>query len=103
MFQRMTQNKIAALPYQLANLEDFELTLTQCESAVQYVRDGKSFAGHKAIARGLIDAKTTWSLAGWILLLPLISQVSALIYRWVAANRHRLPGGTPACSLDGRQ
>ena len=21
------------------------------------------------------------------------------IYRWVAANRHRLPGGTPACSM----
>lgn len=22
-------------------------------------------------------------------------------YRWVAANRHRLPGGQPSCRLDG--
>jgi predicted DCC family thiol-disulfide oxidoreductase YuxK len=38
-----------------------------------------------------------WRIAGRILLLPGISWMAAHTYRLIATNRHRLPGGTPAC------
>ena len=28
-----------------------------------------------------------------------VNTLAGIVYRWVARNRHRLPGGTPACSL----
>jgi predicted DCC family thiol-disulfide oxidoreductase YuxK len=98
----MTKNRIATIPYQRANLDELGLSLGECESAVQYVSNGSKFAGHKAIAQGLIDSRTIWSLVGHILLWPVISGIAFMVYALVAKNRHRLPGGTPACSLDGR-
>ena len=98
----MTKNRVATIPYQRANLEEFGLSLGECERAVQYVSNGSKFAGHKAIAQGLIDSRTIWSLVGHILLWPVISGIAFVAYGLVAKNRHRLPGGTPACSLDGR-
>jgi predicted DCC family thiol-disulfide oxidoreductase YuxK len=31
--------------------------------------------------------------------LPGIRSLAGVIYRWVARNRSRLPGGTPACAV----
>ena len=78
------------------------LTLAECEQAVQYVSDKGMQSGHLAIAQGLIDSKTTWSLAGYVLKWPVVTSVAFGVYHWVVKNRHRLPGGTPACSIDGR-
>ena len=47
----------------------------------------------------LCRAGRIWRIAGGVLLLPGISWPAARVYRLVAANRHRLPGGTPACKL----
>jgi hypothetical protein len=83
-------------------LKAFGVSLEQCQQAVQYVVNGEIFSGHLAIAQGLIDSKTAWSIAGYILRWPVVTSVAFVVYQWVSANRHRLPGGTPACSLDGR-
>ena len=32
--------------------------------------------------------------------LPGIRQLEDKVYRWVAANRYRLPGGTASCAID---
>jgi predicted DCC family thiol-disulfide oxidoreductase YuxK len=98
----MTKARIATVPYQRADLALFGLSLEQCEQAVQYVSNGEIYAGHLAIAQGLIDSKTSWSLAGYFLRWPVVTSVAYMVYHWVSANRHRLPGGTAACSLDGR-
>ena len=101
-FVRMTKNRIAIAPYQRADLAALGLTLAECEQAVQYVADNGTQSGHLAIAQGLIDSKTIWSLAGYVLKWPVVTSVAFVVYHWVAKNRHRLPGGTPACSIDGR-
>lgn len=98
----MTKNRIAIAPYQRSDLAAFGLKLADCEQAVQYVSDIGTQSGHLAIAQGLIDSKTLWSLAGYLLKWPVVTSVSFVVYHWVAKNRHRLPGGTPACSIDGR-
>jgi predicted DCC family thiol-disulfide oxidoreductase YuxK len=45
------------------------------------------------------SAGRIWRIAGRALLLPGISSIAARAYRLIAANRYRLPGGTPACAV----
>ena len=51
------------------------------------------------LARALQASRWWVRPVGVVLLVPGISAVAARVYSWVSANRHRLPGGTPACSL----
>lgn len=101
-FVRMTKNRISTAPYQRSDLDALGLKLSDCEQAVQYVSHTGIESGHLAISQGLIDSKTFWSLAGYVLKWPVVTSVAFVVYHWVAKNRHRLPGGTPACAIDGR-
>jgi predicted DCC family thiol-disulfide oxidoreductase YuxK len=70
---------------------------------VRYVaRDHHVYAGEDAVAALLLGAGKGWWLLGAMLRLPGIHWLAGVAYRWVARNRHRLPGGTPACSLKDR-
>jgi len=92
-----------ATPYQFADLDALGLTAAECELAVKYVdRDRRIHSGEDAVSRLLIDAGKGWWLLGSIMRVPGIHWFSGVAYRWVARNRHRLPGGTPACSLADR-
>ena len=68
------------------------------------VDSAKTFAGHRAGAWILThQPKLGAAAAAWRTLGHLInffSPISALVYRWVAANRHRLPGGSATCKLE---
>ncbi len=88
------------VPWQLTDLTELGITEEQATAAVQWVQtDGTVRAGHEAIAATLTSAGRIWKLIGRILLLPGISGIAARVYRLVARNRYRLPGGTPACAL----
>jgi predicted DCC family thiol-disulfide oxidoreductase YuxK len=85
--------------WQLADLNELGLTEEQVAESVQWVEvDGRVRSGHEAIAAALGSAGRIWKLAGWALLLPVVSSVAARVYRLIADNRQRLPGGTPACA-----
>jgi predicted DCC family thiol-disulfide oxidoreductase YuxK len=84
--------------WQLADLDQLGVTERQAADALRWVRtDGTIRSGHEAIAAALGTAGGIWRIAGRILLWPGISWIAARVYRLVADNRHRLPGGTPAC------
>ncbi|MEH0820787.1 MULTISPECIES: thiol-disulfide oxidoreductase DCC family protein [unclassified Micromonospora] len=88
------------VPWQFADLDALGLTEAECEEAVQWVgADGSRAAGPDAIARLLGDSGPVWRVAGAGLRLPPVRLTAWPAYRWVARNRHRLPGGTAACSL----
>ncbi|MFI1191902.1 thiol-disulfide oxidoreductase DCC family protein [Micromonospora sp. NPDC020750] len=88
------------LPWQFADLDALGLTEAECEEAVQWVgADGSRAAGPDAIARLLGDSGPLWRVAGAGLRFPPVLAAAWPAYRWVARNRHRLPGGTAACSL----
>jgi len=88
------------VPYQFADLPALGVTAEQCEQAVQWVgTDHTVRSAHLAVAQVLIDAGKGWALLGRAMLLPGLRQFSGLVYRWIARNRSRLPGGTPACSI----
>ena len=79
------------------------MTEEQAADAVRWVEvEGTVRSGHEAIAAALSSAGGVWRIIGRMLLLPGISWVAARAYRLVADNRHRLPGGTPACAVADR-
>lgn len=90
--------------WQLTDLRELGITKEQAAEAVQWVGvDGTVRSGHEAIAATLGAAGRIWRIAGGALLLPGISWLAAKVYRLVANNRYRLPGGTPACALSPGQ
>lgn len=99
VLRRMTKNNIAVEPYQFLELEKYGLSENQTSKAVYYVTKTESFSAAKAIAKCLIDSRTPWSVLGWILNLPVVISFAELGYSLIAKNRHRLPGGTPECSM----
>lgn len=87
-------------PWQFADLDALGVARADAEEAVIWVApDGTTAAGPDAIARLLVDAGSVWRPLGWILGSRPVSRAAWPVYRWVARNRHRMPGGTAACSL----
>lgn len=92
--------KAEIVAWQLADLTVLGITEEQAAEAVRWVEtDGTVRSGHEAVAATLSAAAgRSWRIAGRALLLPGISWIAARVYRLVADNRYRLPGGTPACA-----
>jgi predicted DCC family thiol-disulfide oxidoreductase YuxK len=94
--------------WQRLDLAALGLTADQCSDAVQWVgSDGQAVAGPAAIARLLRHASgrsghLLWHPVGAVLATRPVLALAWPAYRWVARNRHRLPGGTAACALPGR-
>lgn len=86
--------------WQFADLAALRVTAEQATDAVQWVQaDGVVRSGHEAIAAMLGSGGPISRLAGHFLILPGISWIARKVYALVAINRHRLPGGTPACKV----
>ena len=85
--------------WQRSDLAELGLTQEQCETAVQLIENGRVTSAHVAIARLLIYGKQGWAVLGYLLLVPGIKQIAGVVYRWVAKNRDRMPGGTAECAL----
>lgn len=98
----MTRDTISVTPYQYIYLAELGLSQDQTSKAVYYVTQTETFSAAKAIAKCLMDSKTPWTVAGFLMNIPVVISVAELVYAWVAKNRHRLPGGTPECSLPRR-
>ena len=90
--------------WQRADLNRLGLTPEQCSEALQWVgAQGERRDGADAVAATLRHGGKGWWIIGAVMSVPGIRHLARVVYRWVARNRHRLPGGTPACSLDGRR
>ncbi len=91
--------KAEIVAWQVTDLDELGITPARAAEAVQWIgADGTVRAGHEAIAVVLGTAGAFWRIAGRAILLPGVSSLAAASYRLVARNRHRLPGGTPACA-----
>ncbi|MEV4479492.1 thiol-disulfide oxidoreductase DCC family protein [Micromonospora coxensis] len=98
--ERRIPTTARVVPWQFADLDALGLTEAECEEAVQWVGvDGSRAAGPDAIARLLGDSGALWRVAGAGLRIPPVRLAAWPAYRWVASNRHRLPGGTAACAV----
>ncbi len=103
-----------AQPYQRADLGALGLTEAECHERLQWVGDAGSpeltrESGARAVgalvrtgaattSRRLMSAESLgWRTVAAGTRVPPTSWLAAGVYRLVAANRHRLPGGTPTC------
>lgn len=87
------------IPWQFADLAALGTTRERADHEVLWVERGRVHGGAQAVAKLLISAGPPWNLPGHLLRVPPFRWVAHWVYRLVSANRHRLPGGTPACSL----
>jgi len=83
-----------------------EVTHERCMRAAQLVTiDGRVFSGLEAIVRALSTRPILGLIAG-IYFIPGVRQAADVVYRWVAANRHRFMGRSSchdaACALHRR-
>ena len=105
LLQRWVRPDCLVLPYQHVDLVMWHVTADRAAAEVRFVqRDGDTVlisGGAQAIAEALLTGRQPWRLLGAALLAPGLASVADLGYRWIAANRYRLPGGTPECALDG--
>lgn len=101
---RRLPSDAAIVAWQHADLAGLGLTAQQANQSVQWVgTDGDVRSGHEAVAALLSRCGAPWSWLGQAMLLPGLSWLAARTYHLVSANRHRLPGGTPACALPPEQ
>jgi predicted DCC family thiol-disulfide oxidoreductase YuxK len=100
---RFIENRIKpsadVVAWQFADLDALGLSKEQVSSAVYYVAGARTSAGPAAIADLLRRAGWVWRIAGAVLGLRPVTAVAWPVYRWVARNRDRMPGGTAACAL----
>lgn len=97
---RWIPTRAEVVPWQRADLTALNLTREAALQAVQWVAPGRpALAGPDAIAALLRSSRWYWKPFGWVLALPPVRAAAWPLYRLIARNRHRMPGGTAACAL----
>lgn len=98
--RRLVPRGPKTVPYQWSDLNALGLTEKECEDAVQFVDlDSAKSSGATAFANYFIRTNFPIRYLGYFMKLPVISFVSRIVYSWIAKNRYKLPGGTPACKM----
>ena len=101
-----------AVPYQRVDLDVLGLDERTCHERLQWIGDtaapvttresGARAVGAVLTTGGSMSGGALGALSRWVGVLtrvPPASWVASGVYALVAANRHRLPGGTPTCRL----
>jgi hypothetical protein len=87
-------------PWQWIDLDQYALSADDVDRSAWVITDGHQYAGHLALSALLrMQPAAALRFLGHLLATPPFSLAAALGYRLIAANRSRLPGGTPACAL----
>jgi predicted DCC family thiol-disulfide oxidoreductase YuxK len=96
-----------AQPWQVLGperLAELGLSVSQAQEAAWWVdENGRLFRGHRAVGKAMTAGKGWRRLAGVLILMPPGSWAASGVYPVVARWRHRMPGATPACRIDGNQ
>lgn len=99
-FEKRSFTPITIAAWQLTDLSELGLTADMAAEEVYLVNDRGVFGGAECFAELMrIQGDPFHRMVAWGMRLPGIRDLCAWGYRMVARNRHRLPGGTPACEL----
>ena len=98
--ERRIRPDCTVVAWQFADLPALGVTEERARHEVLWVTpNGRVYGGAAAVARLLLRAGGGWAPLGALLTLPPVSWLAGVGYRLIARNRHRMPGGTPACAL----
>jgi predicted DCC family thiol-disulfide oxidoreductase YuxK len=101
--ERRMRTGAQVVAWQFTDIAALGVSQEAAENAVQWIDADGISAGPAAIARLLGDAGSYWRPLGALLATRPAQWLAWPVYRWVARNRHRLPGGTASCSLPQAQ
>lgn len=88
------------LRWQSADLADYGLEPEQTRASMWFVSTGHRAAGAAAFAAWLQQGRGAVRLVGLMLNSPPVRAPAAIVYRWVAAHRGKIPGHwTRTCRL----
>lgn len=95
-------NRVNIKPWQgIHDLDGLGLTVDMVNNAAYWADKGQiRAAGESAIAHALIARSWIWKPLGYFILA--VRPLSGIVYRYIAKNRHAMPGGTSACKLPPR-
>ena len=89
-----------ATPWQWLDIDALGLTRDDVTHYAWYITAGHQYAGHLCFSAVLRSQPNIgMRFLGNLIATPPVSWLAAIAYHFVAANRHRLPGGTPACAM----
>lgn len=98
--ERWIRPRCEITAWQFAELDALGATRERAAYEVLWITpDGTVYGGAQAVTRILLSAGSGWSVLGAILRLPPLCWVADGVYRLIANNRERMPGGTAACAL----
>ncbi|HEV3225718.1 MAG TPA: DUF393 domain-containing protein [Acidimicrobiales bacterium] len=98
--ERRLPSSVRVEPWQRLDLDALGLTEHDVTTAAYWVDEHQqTHRGSRSTAKALVAAGGGWRAVGVALQVPPISWLAALGYVVIAKNRHRLPGGTPACKV----
>ena len=106
--QRHIKSPARVEPWQRLDLAALGLTRGECQEVLRWVGAARpaqpraSAAGPEAIAALLRGSTLGWRILGRLLGTRPALALAWPAYRWIARNRYRLPGGTPACEITQR-
>ncbi len=91
--------------FQKIDPQDFGLPASQVRSQIWLAQKSQAnilaLGGHLAAGAILKLQPSRWlKVLGWLATTPPTSWVASILYKVIAANRHRLPGGSRACKLE---
>ena len=88
------------VPWQFTDLAELGTSAERARREALWVTPaGEVFGGAAAFARWLRFRGGAYALAGRLMGAPVLRTLFAAVYHLVAQNRHRMPGGSPACAL----
>ncbi|OKI03479.1 thiol-disulfide oxidoreductase [Streptomyces sp. CB02923] len=98
--ERRIRPRCTITAWQFADLAALGVTEERAGHEVLWITPaGTVYGGAQAVAKLLMSARGGWAVPGALLTLPLVRQAARAVYRLIADNRHRMPGGTAACSM----
>jgi predicted DCC family thiol-disulfide oxidoreductase YuxK len=90
---------VRLVPWQFTDLAALGTTAERAQREALWVStDGTIHGGATAFAAWLKFRGGPYAVAGYAMDLPVVRRLAAAVYRVIAKNRHRMPGGSPACA-----
>ena len=98
--QRSDGPNAEVVPWQFTDLAAIGTTSHRARREVLWLgTDQKLYGGAPAFAEWLKFRGGPYGVIGRVMTAPGVKQLAAAVYRLIANNRYRMPGGSPACAL----
>ncbi|MFL2987395.1 MAG: thiol-disulfide oxidoreductase DCC family protein [Candidatus Poriferisodalaceae bacterium] len=74
------------------DLENLNISVVDAKKSVWWIDGDVRLSGHRAVGEVLRSIGGGWRWLGTAMKIPPFSWIAAVIYKYVAANRHRITG-----------